>query len=166
MNWRNAHFLKISGIATPAPIAFVEKRWGPLRLGGYYVCAYRDAPVAAEKYRCTAPTQREQKWFAALFEKMRRAQIYHGDFNAHNILVTAHGLEIIDLDRMQDCARAGRSVFCYKNRKDRRRFLHDWRHKPRQLKCFTQALEAAEALEASGEENLLPAVASAKHGGP
>lgn len=144
INWRNAHFLKISDIATPAPVAFVEKRWGPLRLGWYYVCAYSPAPTAAEKYKHTAPTQSEQQWFAELLAKMRRARIYHGDFNAHNVLVAADGVEIIDLERMQDCARLPWAVFRYKHNKDQRRFLHDWRNNPEQLEHFSEAFSAGD----------------------
>ena len=146
--WRNAHLLKISDIKTPAPIAFVEKRWGPFLLGSYFVCAFNQFPTAAQKYQHQPPNEQELSWLVALLEKMRYVRIYHGDLNAHNLLVTEQDIALIDLDQTQDFSAPIRSkipgalrVFIHKHRKDRRRFLHDWRNKPAQLKCFTDVFE-------------------------
>ena len=140
-SWRNAHLLKISGIKTPSPIAFVEKRWGPFLLSSYFVCAFNDFPTAAQKYQHQPPNELELNWFGELLEKMRRARIYHGDLNAHNLLVTDNGIAIIDIPQMQDLSAKSQRTFLRSHHKDQQRFLQRWQKKPQQLKCFTEILE-------------------------
>jgi len=134
VNWRNAHLLILSGIATPEPVAFVEKRRGPFRLGGYYVCAWCDFPSAAHKYQSEQPGEQELKWFKELFAAMRSARIVHGDLKASNLLITDNGISLIDLDSMKEMPRRGN----YQRfaAKDRRRFLENWKDRPAQRKSF------------------------------
>ena len=94
VNWRNAHLLKISGITTPEPIAFTERRVGLFRLRGYYVCAFNDFPSAAQRYASQKPTARELAWFGELFTGLHLAQLYHGDLKASNFLVTDKGINV------------------------------------------------------------------------
>ncbi|MDD9822694.1 MAG: hypothetical protein OXU98_07420 [Gammaproteobacteria bacterium] len=138
VNWQGAHLLRLNGIATPAPVAFVERRRGPLRLGGYYVCAFCDAPSAAEKYRDAPPRAQELAWFETLFAGMRLAQICHGDFKASNLLVTGNGVSLLDLDSMKAHARAATYRQCAA--KDRRRFLQNWKDQPPQREAFAEIL--------------------------
>lgn len=145
LNWRNAHLLRLNGIATPQPIAFVEKRRGPLRLGGYYVCAFCDAPSAAERYREVPPSEQELHWFAELFAGMRMARICHGDFKASNLLVTEDGIALVDLDSLKVHARAGDHRRCAA--KDRRRFLQNWQDKPAQRDAFAKILAQTDAAD-------------------
>ena len=145
VHWHNAHLLKISGIATPQPIAFVEQRFGPFRLRSYYVCAFSNFPMLAEKYQSQLPTEQEITWVKDLFIKMRRIPLYHRDPNRYNFLVTDKGIMLIDLDSITDYSSKKIKIrFPYRYRKMLRRFLHEWRNDPRQLKCFTQALEAVD----------------------
>lgn len=134
VNWRNAHLLILSGIATPEPIAFVEKRRGPFRLGGYYVCAWCGFPSAADKYRSEQPSEQELKRFEELFAGLRSAKIVHGDLKASNLLVTDNGISLIDLDSMKEMPR--RSNCQRFAAKDRRRFLENWKNKPAQRELF------------------------------
>lgn len=147
LNWRNAHLLRLNGIATPEPVAFVEKRRGPLRLGGYYVCAFCDAPSAAERYRDAPPSAEELQWFAKLFAGMRLARICHGDFKASNLLVTADGIALVDLDSMTAHARPRRHRRCAA--KDRRRFLQNWQDRPAQREAFAKILAQSDAMDAA-----------------
>jgi len=141
INWRNAHLLGFSGIATPAPLAFVESRWGPLRLGGYYVCAFCDAPSAADKYRDASPDDAELQQFRALFARLHRARICHGDLKASNLLVTEDGVALVDLDSLKMHARAESHKRCAD--KDRRRFLLNWKDKPARRRLFEEAIASA-----------------------
>lgn len=138
ISWRNAHLLEINGIATPAPIACVEKRWGPFRLRGYYVSAFQDAPTAAKKYAAQLPTAQELGWFKSLFAALSEAQLCHGDLKASNLLVTEHGIALVDLDAMKECAAATKRNACIK--KDRRRFLKNWRSQPQLGELFAGVL--------------------------
>ena len=155
IHWCNAHLLKINGIATPQPIAFVEQRWGPFRLKSYYVYVFSNFPTLAEKYQSQLPTEQEIIWLKDLFVTMRQTSIYHRDPNRHNFLVTDQGITLIDLESIKDYSYLTMPSFQY--RKMLRWFLHEWRNDPRQLKCFTQALEAV------GEDDTFTAV-SAKPG--
>ena len=134
INWRNAHLLQFNGIATPEPIAFMETRWGPFRLRGYYVCAFNEFPSAAKKYSLQQPTAQELAWFEELFTAMRMARIYHGDLKASNLFVTDKGISLVDLDSMKECS--AKTNMRGLLQKDRRRFLDNWKDKPEQLKVF------------------------------
>ena len=141
-NWYNAHLLATSGIATPTPIAFVETRWGPLRLGGYYVCDFNPAPSAAEKYEPPngiPPTEQELAWFRTLFKSMRLARLYHGDLQASNFLVSDTGIEIIDLDSVKECIAKNINT---QRQKDRDRFLKNWKDNPALLKYFSEMFDS------------------------
>lgn len=136
-NWRNAHLLATGGISTPAPVAFVETRWGPLRLGGYYVCGFNPAPSSAKKYQSPngiPPTEQELAWFGTLFESMRLARLCHGDLKASNILLSDTGIEIIDLDSVKECTAKNMDA---RLQKDQNRFLENWKDNPALLKSFS-----------------------------
>ncbi len=134
-NWHYAHVLKINDIATPDPIAFVEIRRGPLRLKGYYVSAFEDSPTAAEKYAAQFPTQEDITKFRLLFKAMYLAKLYHGDLKSSNLLVTEHGIALIDLDYMKECWGKLNDMFA---QKARRRFLRNWENTPKLLQLFSQ----------------------------
>ena len=140
-NWRNVHLLKMGGIKTPTPIAFVEKRWGPFRLGGYYVSEFNSFPTVAQKYESQVPDEHELMWFAEFFTSMRLAQLYHGDLKASNLFVTDHGVAVIDYDSLKQCSEKNIHRFMYK---DRQRFLRNWRNKPQHLKLFSTILKQCE----------------------
>ena len=137
VNWRNAHLLKISGITTPEPIAFTEKRLGLFRLRGYYVCAFNDFPSAAQRYASQKPTARELAQFGELFTGLHLAQLYHGDLKASNFLVTDKGIALIDIDSMREAK--GWSMNALKQ-KDRERFLKNWDDRPELQKLFSDVL--------------------------
>ena len=137
VNWRNAHLLKISGITTPEPIAFTERRVGLFRLRGYYVCAFNDFPSAAQRYASQKPTARELAWFGELFTGLHLAQLYHGDLKASNFLVTDKGIALIDIDSMREAK--GWSMNALKQ-KDRERFLKNWDDRPELQKLFSDVL--------------------------
>lgn len=135
-NWRSAHLLLSNDIATPEPIAFVEKRWGPFRWNSYYVCAFSDSELAAKKYVSEVPTECELAQFKELFRTMRSARLYHGDLKATNILVAGEGVMLLDLDAVKDCwTKKNLELFL---QKDCRRFLKNWEDNPLLLKIFSE----------------------------
>lgn len=142
VNWRNAHLLGLNGIATPEPVAFVEKRRGPFRLGGYYVCAWCGFPSAAHQYQSRQPGERELKWFEELFAGLRSAKIVHGDLKASNLLVTDNGISLIDLDSMKEASRRG--DYQRLAAKDRRRFLENWKDRPGLRELFAGVFSEGE----------------------
>ena len=142
INWRNAHLLRISGIETPEPIAFVERRWGPFRFEGYYVCAYDSSPSVEKKYASKPPTQPELDRFSELFKRMSLARIYHGDLKSSNLLVTDKGIALIDLESMKTGSAFNIAIL---QQKDRNRFLKNWQDKPAQWKLFSEVFRSTDS---------------------
>ncbi len=128
VSWGNAHRLSISGIATPQAIAVIEKRFGPLRLGAYYVCEHIAAPDAAEYFQNVTSAKNTKDTtaqnFITLFEILHRAGIYHGDCKATNFLINNQQPWVIDLDAMREFR--SRQNFLRHYRIDRERFLRNW----------------------------------------
>jgi len=128
VSWGNAHRLKISEINTPHAIAMAEKRFGPLRFTGYYVCAYVAAPDAGEFFNSESPgeteKQRDIDALTQMFCLLHRLGIHHGDCKANNFLLKDGVPWVIDLDAMREfrCRRN----FLRHYKADRARFLRNW----------------------------------------
>ncbi|WP_321531215.1 lipopolysaccharide kinase InaA family protein [uncultured Desulfuromonas sp.] len=129
VSWGNAHRLKISGISTPSAIAMAEKRFGPLRLTGYYVCDFVEGKdVAAYFADGNEPNESQLDTANRLIELFRiflQLGIVHGDCKATNFLVTDQGIAVIDLDAMWEPKSRKRFNKLY--RRDRSRFLRNWK---------------------------------------
>jgi len=128
ISWGNAHRLKISDINTPQPVAMMEKRFGPLRLTGYYVCRYVEAPNVTEYFSCSNVMDMQQSQAAIalvqMFELFYRLGIHHGDCKASNFLLKNHNPWVIDLDAMREFSSRKNYMRHYKT--DRARFLRNW----------------------------------------
>lgn len=128
ISWGNAHRLKISDIATPKAVAMIEKRFGPLRFTGYYVCEFVAGPSVAEYYDSNQLGSEQKQQTAAklveLFSLFFRLGIYHGDCKATNFLVRQSTPWVIDLDAMREFHR--RRAFLRHFGRDRQRFLRNW----------------------------------------
>ena len=141
-SWRNSHRLKISDIATPRAVAMIEKRFGPLRSTGYYVCDFVDAPNTKQVLLSTEVSDAEKELLAIkcvqLFGLFRQLRIHHGDCKAHNFLYKNDQLWVLDLDAMRECSTA---IGCERLfRIDRRRFLRNWETQPELQKWFDEHL--------------------------
>src|SRR5690606_5012294 len=89
VSWRNAHLLAQVGIDTPAPVAMLAMRWGPLRRRAWYVC---EAVAAQELLELASRQPLSAPQLAALrhlFAALRAGQLHHGDLKAKNILIDA-----------------------------------------------------------------------------
>ncbi len=141
-SWGNAHRLKISGIATPEAIAVIEKRFGPFRSTGYYVCAFQEGSLASDFFiddatkgsLCNAAAQNVVR----LFSLFRKLGIHHGDCKATNFLVVDDDLSVLDLDAM--CEPLSPTRFNKLFQVDRARFLRNWQSHPKLQKWFDEHL--------------------------
>ena len=127
-SWGNAHRLSISHINTPQPVAMIEKRFGPLRFGGYYICAEIVAPSVC-KYLLDlqvnpANKKTVQKEFVSFFTVLIQLKISHGDLKGTNFLIQDNGVWVIDLDAMSEFRSQRR--FLSRFQADRARFLRNW----------------------------------------
>ncbi len=142
ISWGNAHRLKISGIPTPKAVAMIEKRFGPLRSTGYYVCDFVEGPRAEVFFQDdtleASFKERAARGFVHLFELLYKLGIHHGDCKAANFLPGENTPWVLDLDAMHECLSPGRFKKLYQE--DRQRFLHNWRSQPELLRWFDEHL--------------------------
>lgn len=128
VSWRNAHLLELIGIATPTPVAFLERRWGRLRGTAYYVCDWVEATELAKVLADAEPDAAQLAQIGTLFRRLRLGQLHHGDLKAKNLLMGAGELYLIDLDALAEVPSAAR--FRQLHRRDRQRFLRNWDERP------------------------------------
>ncbi len=141
-SWGNAHLLKIYGIATPRAIAMIEKRIGPLRSTGYYVCDFVAGMHAEDFFQdyTVSDLIKEQvaENFVHLFELFHKLNICHGDCKATNFLLKGREPWVLDLDAMEECVSSVR--FKKLSRVDRQRFLSNWQEQPDWQQWFDEHL--------------------------
>jgi len=124
-SWREGLRLQFLGIATPAPLALVEQRYGPLRGRAWLITFHCDGPSLLEHLDpAVEPAKAEADALVALFRTLQRERISHGDLKATNLLWHNGRVVLIDLDAVRQHA-ASRS---YRRswRKDRARLLRNW----------------------------------------
>jgi hypothetical protein len=148
--WAAAHALLAGGLATPAPLAFVECRRHGFPVASYYIC--RDLPDAVPARRwIKAWYPRRPDAFRAAFRRqlldcliaLYRRRIYHADTKASNLLLThpedpaARRFWWIDLDCMafgvtptrrlvlRNLVQLNGSIGARVSEADRMAFLHD-----------------------------------------
>ena len=102
--WLYGNRLGMLNIATPKPLAYVEKRKGLLLWESYIITEYvqgqkfydflRDDKVANQRSKAVERTKE-------LLDNLGEYHISHGDLKHTNILLTETGPMIIDLDAMK-----------------------------------------------------------------
>lgn len=132
VSWSNAHRLKLYGIATPAPVALFEARYGGLRRQAYFIARYLAAPDASQFLADPNVGAELKKIFAErlarLMHRMSVLGVSHGDMKSTNIKVVDACPILIDLDSMQDCG--GGWWAARRHVRDLRRLMHNWRDNP------------------------------------
>lgn len=143
VSWANAHRLQMYGIATAAPLAIREQRFGPLRFKAWFLAEYIDAPdIAGVMESETASLDQKLKVatnVARLLYKMRLLQIAHGDLKASNIHVVDAQPILIDLDSLHEYR--SRAIFEIRHISDLRRLLRNWQAKPEIYALVENALK-------------------------
>lgn len=126
-SWVEGHRLALLGIATPAPLALIEERLGPLRRRAWLVNALCPGPNLRDHlapHVASGPPAAEAEALRSLFATLHRERISHGDLKATNLLWQDGRVVLIDLDAMiqhrSDAAHARAW------RKDRARLLRNW----------------------------------------
>ena len=124
-SWVEGNRLRLLGIPTPAPLAVIEERWGPLRGRAWLITDYCAGPNLAEHLAADrGPPPGEAGAIQSLFDTLFRARISHGDLKATNLLWSEGELYLVDLDAM----RQHRSVDAHRSawHRDRARLLKNW----------------------------------------
>ena len=124
-SWVEGHRLGFLGIATPRPLALVERRFGPLRGRAWLVTESCDGPnLLAHLAPDSAPPAAEAQALRRLFAALHRERISHGDMKATNLLWDKGEVVLIDLDAMRQHAAAASHATAW--RRDRARLVRNW----------------------------------------
>lgn len=126
-SWVEGHRLELLGIATPRPLAVLERRWCWLRGRAYLVteyCGGEDLIARFTPHVDGCPPEAELVALDRLFAALIRERISHGDFKGHNLFWDQGRWSLIDLDAMRQ--HAGQSAFARAYARDRARFLRNW----------------------------------------
>ena len=124
-SWVAGHRLAFYGIATPAPLAMLEERVGPLRRRAFLVTEFCPGESLMQRLSPDRePDADEAAAILALFGALCRLRISHGDTKATNFIWHAGRLALIDLDAMVQ--HDSHAAFVRDWRRDRLRFLRNW----------------------------------------
>ncbi|MBF8159955.1 lipopolysaccharide kinase InaA family protein [Ectopseudomonas hydrolytica] len=128
-SWIEGNRLELLGIATPRPLAVIERRWCWLRGRAYLItdyCGGQDIITRFEAYKQAVPPENELLALDRLFAALLRERISHGDFKGHNLFWddVQGAWSLIDLDAMRQ-HHSTRS-FARAYARDRARFLRNW----------------------------------------
>jgi tRNA A-37 threonylcarbamoyl transferase component Bud32 len=126
-SWVEGNRLELLGIATPRPLAVLERRWCWLRGRAYLVteyCGGEDLIARFTPHVDGCPSEAELVALDRLFAALIRERISHGDFKGHNLFWDGGRWSLIDLDAMRQ--HASQAGFARAYGRDRARFLRNW----------------------------------------
>ena len=125
-SWIEGHRLQFLGIATPRPMALVERRFGPLRGRAWLVTEFCPGINLTEHFadKLDTPPDEEIAALGLLFKQLDEARITHGDLKATNLLWHEGKIWLIDLDAMKQ--HDNQNTYLRAWRKDRERLLRNW----------------------------------------
>ena len=122
--WIASHRLRLLGVGTPEPLAYVERRKGPIVWCSYLIHEYVPGRKLSDLLQddTVSPDQRQQyiAQVLAVLERLGRHRITHGDMKHSNILIGAGGPILTDLDALT--VHRWRRAYEIGHRKDVRRF--------------------------------------------
>lgn len=145
ISWKMGQRLSWWRIATPKPVAMLEKRSLGLRSTAYFISEYVAGSSADYCFRRPdLPAAELEKWlqqFANLLTRLRNLGLSHGDFKATNFLCGSDSrLYLLDLDAMRSWSRP-ESGFKVAVSRDYRRLLANWQNLPEIELSFQKIVE-------------------------
>ncbi|MFC5696830.1 lipopolysaccharide kinase InaA family protein [Pseudomonas sp. GCM10022186] len=131
-SWCEGNRLEFLGIATPRPLAVLERRFLWLRGHAYLITEYlsgqdiiaRFKPYLDDPDGAGAPPEAELQALDRLFAALIRERISHGDLKGFNLFWQDGRWTLIDLDAV--CQHRSRRSFARAYARDRARFLRNW----------------------------------------
>ncbi|POA47302.1 serine/threonine protein kinase [Pseudomonas sp. MPR-ANC1] len=127
-SWREGNRLAFLGIATPKPLAVLEKRFLWLRSRAYLVTEFLPGPDIIERFAPYVESgdapEAELQALDQLFARLIAERISHGDFKGHNLFWQNDRWALIDLDSM--CQHGSVNTFAGAYARDRARFMRNW----------------------------------------
>ncbi|WP_338526620.1 lipopolysaccharide kinase InaA family protein [Pseudomonas batumici] len=147
-SWREGNRLEFLGIATPKPLAVLERRFFWLRSRAYLLTEHLAGPDVIERFAPyvesgeVPPTELEA--LEQLFAELIRERISHGDFKGHNLFWQDDRWVLIDLDSMRQ--HASPHSFAKAYARDRARFMRNWPASSALYQVIDQRLPRSSAL--------------------
>jgi tRNA A-37 threonylcarbamoyl transferase component Bud32 len=124
-SWREGHRLRFLGIPTPAPLALIEERIGPLRRRAWLITEFCSGPNLLDHLSADCePPPEEASAITSLFRSLHELRISHGDLKATNLLWHEGLVLVIDLDATVQHRSAAEHARAW--RRDRARLLRNW----------------------------------------
>ncbi|OEC32925.1 Lipopolysaccharide kinase (Kdo/WaaP) family protein [Pseudomonas cuatrocienegasensis] len=126
-SWVAGHHLTQIGIATPAPVAVIERRRFWLRERAYLINAYSEGYDLFQLLGHDGgepPAAAVGEALCQLFSQLGAARISHGDLKATNLLWDNGRIALIDLDAL--CVHRRHSSWQRAALADRARFIRNW----------------------------------------
>ncbi len=141
--WTYGRMLVKAGVITPCPLAMLENRWGPCRLGSYILTEYLEGTplrVFLNQLPLSASTlEHISLQIAELWWRLDELRITHGDLKSLNLIVTPDKrIGVIDLDGVRH--HRFDSTYLRHRRRDWRRLFLDWRHRPEVEEALRSAI--------------------------
>lgn len=129
-SWQSAHLLLMLGIATPMPVAMLERRFGYFRSTAYFVYDYIDGMNAIDFFNDGNKQQQPvvAKRILDIFKNLAIAKISHQDMKGTNIIIHQQHPVLVDLDAM--CMHYSRKRFERAHQRDINIFLENWKTFP------------------------------------
>lgn len=138
--WRLGLRLRLLGVPTAKPLAFVEKRFLGLRSKSYLIMEYIEGEHSGEYFagsmRDTEAAASTANKIVSLIENLAELRMTHGDLKMTNILFKKDEPVLIDLDGMSEHQTA--LGFKMTFHKEIKRFMRNWRDRPTVYALFEQ----------------------------
>ena len=136
-----ARLLRSIGVNTPAPIAYVEQRLGPLKGRSWFVSEFVEGPLCLDYIKqqaCDRELNHIAGHFESLFRVLSQHRISHGDMKATNFVLRNNRYPwLIDLDAMRQ--HSDDKTFSLACSRDRARFMKNW-HDDQNINAYFEKL--------------------------
>jgi tRNA A-37 threonylcarbamoyl transferase component Bud32 len=140
-SWQSAHRLLLLGIATPMPVAMLERRFGYFRGRAYFVYEYVDGPNSIDYFKDSVIDQKMDiaRRIVGIFKNLKIARISHHDMKGTNIIIKQQYPLLVDLDAM--CMHISRRRFENAHLRDKNIFLGNWKTLPKIDEMFKNLMD-------------------------
>jgi tRNA A-37 threonylcarbamoyl transferase component Bud32 len=118
--WKMSHAMETIGIATPKPLAFIEKRFGPIALDSYFISEY----TPGERLDHLDSLSDCAQALNNMMDALDSAMCAHGDLKASNMLWDGEKLYLLDTDAAKFYK--SRQKFKSAHDADWKRLLKNW----------------------------------------
>lgn len=141
-SWKLANTLRLFGVTTPKPIAFIEKTFLGFKSKSYFVMAHVEGQHLSDYFKNYRPDDAHFEKIAvrvlALFKNIAKLKMSHGDLKATNILIERDQPVLLDLDGMKEHKTQRKANQAYK--RDMKRFMKNWNNQPMVKALFERLL--------------------------